>query len=58
MNKLNPLVMIHGLLGPIDYFSPQAYLEGIAVHTPDLLGYGVQRAANDPSRITLEGQAL
>lgn len=58
MNPPIPLVMIHGLLGPIDYFLLQACLQGLEVHTPDLLGYGVRPAAHDAADITLKGQAL
>jgi pimeloyl-ACP methyl ester carboxylesterase len=52
--------MIHGLLGPIDYFDPQQYCEGIAVHAPDLLGYGEKVEAIpslDGPALTLDRQA-
>src|SRR5262245_41607614 len=50
------LVMIHGLLGSIAYFGPKQRLPDVAVHTPDLLGYGAsRRAAGDP--IALRTQA-
>jgi len=52
-----PLLMIHGLLGPIDYFSPADHFDGRAVHTPDLLGYGTQNAALNMGQVTLDGQA-
>ena len=48
--------MIHGLLGSIDYFAPAEHLAGIAVHTPDLQGYGTNRHA-DPQTVSLAGQA-
>ena len=48
---------IHGLLSSIDYFSFQAYLEGVDVRTPDRLGYETQRGSADPGGITLQGQA-
>lgn len=51
-----PLVMIHGLLGPIDFFSPAEYLDDISVHTPDLLGYGRHCDATGP--LTLAAQAV
>lgn len=56
MNSSSPLVMIHGLLGSINYFAPADHLGGITVHTPDLLGYGTNRRA-DLRTVTLEGQA-
>jgi len=49
------LLMIHGLLGPIDYFDPGRYLPGIDVHAPDLAGYGSRRS--DEAGIDLAGQA-
>ncbi|MDB5819161.1 MAG: alpha/beta hydrolase [Rhizobacter sp.] len=55
-----PLVMIHGLLGSIDYFDPARYLDGLAVHTPDLSGYGTNPQADatiDAQPLTLSGQA-
>ena len=36
------LVMIHGLLGPIDYFGPQSFLPEFELHTPSLPGYGLE----------------
>ena len=56
MDKETPLVMIHGLMGSIDYFSPHTRMEGISVHTPDLIGYG-SRADADARSITLANQA-
>ncbi|WP_254073789.1 alpha/beta fold hydrolase [Burkholderia sp. S171] len=56
MDKETPLVMIHGLMGSIDYFSPAARMDGISVHTPDLIGYGPQANA-DARPITLDNQA-
>ena len=57
MNSASPLVMIHGLLGSINYFAPADHLDGITVHTPDLQGYGTNRQAAAQA-VTLEGQAL
>ena len=57
MSKPNPVLTIHGLLSSIDYFSFQAYLEGVDVRTPDRLGYETQRGSADPGGITLQGQA-
>ena len=56
MDKATPLVMIHGLMGSIDYFSPDTRMDGISVHTPDLIGYGA-RADADARSITLANQA-
>jgi pimeloyl-ACP methyl ester carboxylesterase len=49
------LLMIHGLLGSLDYFEPGRYLPGIDVHTPDLIGYGRRRSEEEG--IALPGQA-
>ena len=50
------LLMIHGLVGSLDYFDPGARIENADVHTLDLLGYGDLRDA-DPAKLTLRGQA-
>jgi pimeloyl-ACP methyl ester carboxylesterase len=50
-----PLLMVHGLLGPIDYFGPARYLDGIEVHAPDMIGYGRRRS--EDAGIGLAGQA-
>lgn len=39
-----PLLIVHGLLGSGGYYEPQAYLPGLDVRTPDLLGYGANRS--------------
>lgn len=50
------LLMIHGLVGSLHYFGPQARLGGVFVVTEDLLGYG--RHVRVPSdRLTLAAQA-
>jgi pimeloyl-ACP methyl ester carboxylesterase len=49
------LLMIHGLLGGLDYFEPGRYLPGIDVHTPDMIGYGRRRS--EEAGIDLPGQA-
>ncbi|MGX7002141.1 alpha/beta fold hydrolase [Caballeronia sp. KNU42] len=56
MDKATPLVMIHGLMGSIAYFSPDARMRGTGVHTPDLIGYG-SHANADANSITLDNQA-
>lgn len=50
-----PLVLIHGLLGSSGFYQPQRYLPRFEVHTPDLLGYGVNRSID--AGIDLERQA-
>lgn len=57
MTPTTPLLMIHGLLGPIDFFGPQALLPGIEVHAPDLPGYGSQPAPPGGDPLNLEQQA-
>ncbi|HMN82392.1 MAG TPA: alpha/beta hydrolase [Burkholderiaceae bacterium] len=52
-----PLVMIHGLLGSIDFFGPHALLPRIDVHAPDLPGYGSEPWPGNGDALTLEGQA-
>jgi pimeloyl-ACP methyl ester carboxylesterase len=51
------LLMIHGLLGSIDYFDPRSYLAGLHVHTPDLLGYGAKASDVPAAAIDLHLQA-
>ncbi|MFC4158333.1 alpha/beta fold hydrolase [Chitinimonas lacunae] len=55
MHPTTPLVMIHGLLGSISYFSPAARLPELAVYTPDLLGYGRHSGCSEV--LTLQRQA-
>ena len=50
------LVMIHGLIGSLDYFDPGERIGEARVTTPDLLGYGSRTGV--PTRgLTLAGQA-
>lgn len=50
------LFMIHGLVGSLYYFDPQARMAGVSVITEDLLGYG--RHVDAPTdRLTLASQA-
>src|SRR6218665_920400 len=49
-----PLVMVHGLFGPLHFFQPTIRMSGVAVHTPDLLGYGGRAA---PTELSLAVQA-
>lgn len=51
------LLMIHGLLGSIDYFAPRSHLNGLHVHTLDQMGYGSQAATVPPQTIDLHLQA-
>jgi pimeloyl-ACP methyl ester carboxylesterase len=50
------LVMLHGLVGSLHYFDPQARLTGVSVVTVDLLGFG-RHADVPPDRLTLAAQA-
>ena len=52
-----PLLMIHGLMGSINFFAPRDYLVGLDVHTPDQLGYGSNGAALPSTAISLHQQA-
>lgn len=54
MQRDIPLIMVHGLFGPLHFFQPAIRLSSVAVHTPDLLGYGVHAA---PSELSLAVQA-
>ncbi len=56
MNKATPLIMIHGLMGSLNFFAPHERMRAVDVHTPDLIGYGQLKDAREPS-ITLEAQA-
>ena len=49
------LLLIHGLLGSLNYFEPQRYLPGVDVLGPDLIGYGQRRS--EDGGITLHAQA-
>ena len=49
------LLLIHGLLGSLDYFEPRRYLPGVDLFTPDLIGYGQRRG--EDAHITLADQA-
>ena len=40
------LLMIHGLVGSLDYFRPASRIAGARVYTCDLLGYGAHRDAS------------
>lgn len=57
MGKQKHLLMIHGLMGSIAYFSPAQYLPGILVHTPDLIGYGGNSTVLPGQRVDLAVQA-
>jgi pimeloyl-ACP methyl ester carboxylesterase len=49
------LLLIHGLLGSLNYFEPQRYLPGVEVLCPDLIGYGQRRS--EDGAITLHAQS-
>lgn len=50
------LVMVHGLIGSLDYFDPAARIRGASVRCCDLLGYGKHRDVG-AERLTLACQA-
>ena len=50
------LLMIHGLIGSLRYFSPATHIKTARVETCDLLGYGSEQDAS-PERMTLRAQA-
>jgi len=50
------LLMIHGLVGSLNYFTPQSLISNARVRTLDLLGYGIF-ADIDLRRLTMAGQA-
>lgn len=54
MSHSIPLIMVHGLFGPLHFFEPARLLPGIEVFTPDLLGYAQQDA---PQHVSLATQA-
>ena len=49
------LLLVHGLLGSLDYFEPRRYLPGVDIFTPDLIGYGQRRS--EDAHLTLPDQA-
>lgn len=51
------LLLIHGLLGSVDFFDPRSHLPGLDVHTPDQLGYGANAGAVPAAQIDLHRQA-
>ena len=57
MMRHPPLLMIHGLMGSIDFFAPRDRLAGLEVHTPDQLGYGSNADALPSTAISLHRQA-
>ncbi|MCW7537373.1 alpha/beta hydrolase [Aquabacterium sp. A7-Y] len=57
MESRPALVLLHGLLGSLSYFSPSRHLPGLDTFTPDLLGYGANAGASPGSPLSLELQA-
>lgn len=51
------LLMVHGLLGPMDFFNPTARLPGAEVHAPDLPGYRLQPPCSQGGMPTLKQHA-
>src|ERR1700712_5158374 len=52
---MTPLVLIPGLLGSGGYYAPRQSIRDLDVRTPDLLGYGSKRTAEQG--VDLHGQA-
>ena len=50
------LLMIHGLIGSLDYFDPQSRMPNLHVITEDLLGFG-QYSDTPTGELTLAAQA-
>jgi pimeloyl-ACP methyl ester carboxylesterase len=50
------LLMVHGMMGSLDYFDPAGRITNAEVRTPDLLGYGSLRHV-EQDRLTLDAQA-
>lgn len=50
-----PVVLVHGLIGPLADARITAHLQPAVVSSPDLLGYGAEADA-DPESITIEAQ--
>ncbi|AOJ05588.1 MULTISPECIES: alpha/beta fold hydrolase [Burkholderia] len=55
MKKATPLVMIHGLMGSLNFYAPRERIRTVAIHTPDLIGYGQLKDVCEPE-ITLASQ--
>lgn len=56
MKEATPLVMIHGLMGSLDFYAPGRRFGTRAVHTLDMIGYG-QLKDDIHTPITLANQA-
>lgn len=56
MKEATSLVMIHGLMGSLDFYAPGRRFGTRAVHTLDMIGYG-QLKDDIPTPITLANQA-
>src|SRR6218665_1490033 len=54
MQRDIPLVMVHGLFRPLHFFQPTIRMSGVAVHTPDLLGWA---GPPPPTDLSLAEQA-
>ena len=46
---MSPLVLVHGLLGSLEYFDPQSYFPVTKVLCPELHGYGGLACIDDLS---------
>jgi pimeloyl-ACP methyl ester carboxylesterase len=56
MKNRPAIVMIHGLLGSLEYFSPASFLPDIDVYTPRLLGYGGFDHQDSIENLSLQNQ--
>ena len=54
--KNNALVMIHGLLGSLDFFSPDKYIPQANIYTPTLIGYGSFDNQDNTKNLKLQDQ--
>src|SRR6218665_351692 len=54
MQRDIPLVMVHGLFGPLHFFQPTIRMSGVAAHPPAVLVYGGRPA---PTELSLPVQA-
>lgn len=55
MTSTAPVVLVHGLIGPLADARITAHLQPAVVSSPDLLGYGAE-ADVDPESITIEAE--
>lgn len=56
MNNKTAIVMIHGLLGSLDFFSPANYFSDADIYTPRLFGYGELDNGETVKNLSLQNQ--